>query len=209
MSALPDTIAIGTADPARARTSTARVGPNAVIQLSSALADLEGEDEQWRVFASAGFARLLCDLPHEMIDEAIPARLFDAVRRCLPADRADAVLREAGTRTGAYILANRIPGPARTLLRLLPSPIAARVLLKAISQHAWTFAGSGIVTCSYGRPLAMTIAANPLATPGCPWHTAVLEHLFQALAGKHLRVRHDACCCQGAAACTFHIAESR
>lgn len=206
MPALPDAITADDTATTRAHTTAARVGPNAVIQLSSALADLEGESEQWQVFASAGYARLLSDLPHDMIDETIPARLFDTVRRCLPADRADTVLREAGTRTGAYILANRIPGPAKTLLRLLPSPIAARLLLKAISQHAWTFAGSGVVTCSYGRPLAMTIARNPLATPGCPWHTAVLEHLFQELAGNHLRVRHDGCCCRGAAACTFRIA---
>lgn len=205
MSALRDAITAADTTTTRAHTTAARVGPNAVIQLASALAELEGEGEQWRVFASAGYARLLSDLPHEMIDEAIPAHLFDAVRRCLPAGRADAVLREAGTRTGAYILANRIPGPAKTLLRLLPSPISARLLLKAISQHAWTFAGSGIVSCSFGRPLAMTIAKNPLATPGCPWHTAVLEHLFRALAGNHLRIRHDSCCCHGAAACRFVI----
>lgn len=205
MPALPDAITADSHCDAHERSMPARVGPNAVIQLAGALADFEGEGEQWRVFAGAGCARLLSHLPREMIDEAIPARLFDAVRRCLPADRADAVLREAGARTGAYILANRIPGPAKMLLRLLPSPLAARMLLKAISKHAWTFAGSGVVSCSYGRPLAMTIATNPLATPGCPWHTAVLEHLFRALAGRRIRVSHDACCRNAGTDCRFVI----
>ena len=53
------------------------------------------------------------------------------------------IAREAGLRTADYIIAHRIPAPARALLRWLPASLAAPLLMKAISAHAWTFIGSG------------------------------------------------------------------
>jgi divinyl protochlorophyllide a 8-vinyl-reductase len=49
------------------------------------------------------------------------------------------VARDAGLRTADYLLANRIPKPVQVLLKHLPAPLAARVLLSAIRRHAWTF----------------------------------------------------------------------
>jgi divinyl protochlorophyllide a 8-vinyl-reductase len=158
-----------------------------------------------RIFEEAGLAARLARPPSSMIPQEEAARLHGVVARRLPRETAARIAADAGRRTAAYIMANRIPLPARLVLRALPARIAAPLLLDAIARHAWTFAGSARV--STGRaPLALVLAANPLATPGCPWHQAVLEHLFETLAGRRLSVRHTACCATGAPACRFEIA---
>ena len=97
-----------------------RVGPNAVIQLAAALRDRLGEQATNELFTRAGQHRYLVDPPDDMVDEKVAAGLFGCLFAALPAATAAAVAAEAGKRTADYILANRIPGPAQTLLKSLP-----------------------------------------------------------------------------------------
>jgi divinyl protochlorophyllide a 8-vinyl-reductase len=143
--------------------------------------------------------------PSSLIAEAEAMRLFTGVRAALSQAEADALLGVAGVATGRYILAHRIPAPARALLKCLPAPLAAPLLMKAIAAHAWTFAGSGKVVKRTRPRLTIEIEANPLATPGCPWHLGVLETLFRALVSPTARVRHDACCAEGQRSCRSSI----
>jgi divinyl protochlorophyllide a 8-vinyl-reductase len=178
------------------------IGPNSAIQLAAAL-EAMGEGQVARAaFAAAGHAAWLRHPPEAMIPEAEAARLFAEVWRRLPPERAAAVAEEAGRRTGAYILANRIPPAARRLLRLLPRPLAAVVLRRAIRRAAWTFAGSGRCTTrgGGGRYGTIAIAGNPLRLPGAPWHRAVFTTLFAALVDPRARVVAD-CPATGCAAC--------
>ena len=121
-----------------------------------------------------------------------------------PADAA-AVARASGRATADYIVANRIPRTVRNVLAWLPRWMAARVLLASIRRHSWTFAGSGRVTATTGRQLALTIAVNPIARPGCHWHVAVFERLFKVLISPDARVTHPCCCARGDTACRFEI----
>jgi divinyl protochlorophyllide a 8-vinyl-reductase len=182
-----------------------RVGPNAIIQTRTALDDLVGPALGCAVFEDAGLGCYLAAAPAEMVDEAEPAALFAALRHRMPPNAADRVLREAGLRTGDYILAHRIPRPVQVLLRRLPDMLASWLLLSAIREHAWTFAGSGEFICSHGRPLVIEIADNPLATPGCPWHLAVFERLFHSLVDARVTVEHSTCCAAGEAVCRTTI----
>lgn len=179
------------------------VGPNAILQTAEALRSDGGETLTRHVFASAGLEDMLDHPPADMVDQASAAALHRAVARLLPASRAKAVARDAGCRTGDYILAHRIPANAQTVLRLLPAFLAAPVLLRAIRQHAWTFAGSGRVTTRAGSEMSLTISDNPLATPGCPWHGAVLETLFRQLVAPDIKVSETTCCAHGDTACRF------
>ena len=70
-----------------------------------------------------------------------PARRACAPRWAKPVRGASRA--KPAPRTGDYLLAHRIPKPVQALLKRLPAPLAARVLLAAITRHAWTFAGSG------------------------------------------------------------------
>lgn len=193
-------------DPFPSCIEVARIGPNAVIQLGETLAAHDESLLAREVYLAAGHPEWLLRPPQEMVDERPVARLHAALRRLAPSDVARAYAREAGMRTGDYILAHRIPKPARMMLRLLPAPISARLLLEAISTHAWTFAGSGRFSYELGAPTTLSIAANPLATePGCVWHEAVFRRLFQSLVHASAEVRETACCAEGAPACRFEV----
>ncbi|MEL6792523.1 MAG: bacteriochlorophyll 4-vinyl reductase [Pseudomonadota bacterium] len=165
------------------------IGPNAVLQLDTALLAMRGAEARWAVFAAAGCEALIDDPPRAMIDEAIPARLFAALFRLRPRDATE-IAAEAGRLTGDYIAANRIPAFARALLPRLPRRFSARILLAAIRRHSWTFAGSGLcATGQAGERLFLRIEGNPMALPcGC-WHRAVIERLFQRLVTPAARVR--------------------
>ena len=182
-----------------------RVGPNAILQTAAALRDLLGLAIEHAVCDRAGLARYIEAPPKQMVREEEAARLFDAVRSMLAGTQADAVLAEAGRRTARYVAANRIPKPVTAWLAVLPHAVAGRILLTAIHKHAWTFAGSGVVTIERGRYMSLTIAGNPLATPGCPWHVATLEQLFGTLVSPAARVSHAACSARGDKECRFEI----
>jgi divinyl protochlorophyllide a 8-vinyl-reductase len=193
-------------DPSRSSTEAARIGPNAVIQLGETLAAHNESLLAREVYLAAGHPEWLAHPPQEMVDERPVAQLHAALRRLAPPDVAKDYAREAGMRTGDYILAHRIPKPARMMLRLLPAPISARLLLEAIAANAWTFVGSGRFSYELGTPIVVTIADNPLAQePGCVWHEAVFRRLFQSLVQANAEVREVACCARGAPACRFEI----
>lgn len=184
----------------RLRADAARIGPNAVIQTAEALRALAGEATAARIFQRAGLLAWLQVPPSEMANERAVAELHRVV--ALEAPEAAA---EAGRRTADYLLVNRIPGPAQTVMRLLPGPLAARLLLVAIARNAWTFAGSGAVQVSGGARPRIAIADNPIATPGCPWHRAVFSRLFSELALPGAQVEELTCCARGDDACRFEI----
>jgi divinyl protochlorophyllide a 8-vinyl-reductase len=182
-----------------------RIGPNAVLQLISVLERAGGEALPARLCAAAGLGEVRGD--RGLIDEAPVARLHALVRAELPDP--DPILREAGLATGAYILANRIPGVVRGLLKLLPPPIAARLLAQAIAKHAWTFAGTGAFRVV--DPRTFELENNPLIRgeaanrPLCVWHAGVFERLYQTLVDRRLACAETACAAQGAPACRFEL----
>jgi divinyl protochlorophyllide a 8-vinyl-reductase len=192
------------------RTEAARIGPNAVVQLGETLLAHDARGLAQRIYLAAGHLDWLRDLPTSMVNEADVAALHAALRRLAQPYEARDYAMEAGQRTGDYILANRIPHAAQALLRALPSKLAARLLLKAIARHAWTFAGSGRFVCEGGSPLRFSIVDNPLALPGgCIWHEAVFTRLFQELAHPDVVVHEIACCASGDASCRFEIRSRR
>ncbi|WP_083872986.1 bacteriochlorophyll 4-vinyl reductase [Agrobacterium albertimagni] len=187
----------------------ARIGPNSLTQTGQALAALFGEKTARRIFDRAGIGHRYADPPGTMLDEREPQRLFAVLRDTLSKEDATHVLAEAGHRTGHYLLAIRIPKPARRLLPHLPTAITARLLVRAISAHAWTFAGSGRFSAEvrgWRQPVVqLAIQNNPLATPGCPWHGAVFERLFATLTATHVSVLHPRCQAKGNDCCEWMI----
>ncbi|MCU0902069.1 MAG: bacteriochlorophyll 4-vinyl reductase [Cypionkella sp.] len=159
----------------------ARIGPNAILQLVAVLDDQLGQTARNRVMHAAG--QVVPPSDAGMWPEAACRAVHLTVYRDLP-DRAETLMALAGTATADYILSHRIPGPAKALIRALPTPLGARLLTAAITHHAWTFAGSGRFAVTAHRPLTVEIADNPL-TPGagrtCHWHAAVFTRLYRVL----------------------------
>jgi divinyl protochlorophyllide a 8-vinyl-reductase len=164
----------------------ARIGPNAILQLVPVLDRLEGRAARDRLLGTAGVTVPPDDAG--MWPEAQCRAAHLAVwQGCTEAAE---ILAAAGQGTADYILAHRIPGPAKALIRALPAPLGARLLTAAIAKHAWTFTGSGRFRVTSRRPLTFKITDNPLAFPGCacPWHAAVFQRLFQVLVWPAARV---------------------
>lgn len=167
--------------------SNGKIGPNAILQVFSALQDLGGDGQRDSIAKRAGLARYLVHAPSSMIDEGEVVRLHQAVRLALPKTDANHVLREAGTRTAHYILAHRIPKLAQSILKALPVDLASRALLYAIAKHAWTFAGSGAFAFKAYYPATITLTDCPACTrvyaPGepCLYYSATMQGLFRAL----------------------------
>lgn len=187
----------------------ARIGPNAILQLVPVLEEAAGTEVTAHVLAMAGIIALP-DPALGLIDEGPAARLHQAVRRELP-DIAAQLSREAGLRTGSYILAHRIPMPVQTILKRLPARLSAPILARAIAKHAWTFCGSGRFRLVAHWPPVFEIADNPVVrgehsdVPICDWHAAVFERLYTALCGPEWRAVETECCAQGHAACRFEL----
>ncbi len=188
--------------------SGGRIGPNALMQLAPVLDRMVGEAARRDLFAAHG----LMAVPDgsAMIDEGLVAAIHQDMRLRHPA-QARAMARAAGLATGDYILANRIPAPARMVLRALPAPLAARMLTRAITAHAWTFCGTGALTAHPGHPTVFEITDNPVVRgelrprPICDWHAAVFERLFATLVHPKARARETTCCAMGHAACRFEL----
>lgn len=186
---------------------TARIGPNALLQLVPVLDRALGRAECRALFASAGVAVPRADAG--MWPEVEVVRLHREVVRACP-DLAPGLMRAAGLGTADYILANRIPRAAKSVIHALPAPLGARLLTTAIAGHAWTFAGSGRFSIDRARPLQVSITGNPLAcgardAPSCHWHAAVFERLYATLVWPSVRVRETACGACGDPACRFEI----
>lgn len=190
-----------------------RIGPNAITRLAEALPRRVGASTTREVFARAGLVHHLLEPPQHMVDETEVRRLHGALRDTLGETAALQLAREAGTLTARYLLAHRIPRPVQALLRVLPAPLAARVLLRAIAGHAWTFAGSGrfshAVAPARQCQATLRLQNNPLcrelqsAHPACAFYAATFEHLFASLVHPRSRVHEVACEACGAPACEF------
>jgi divinyl protochlorophyllide a 8-vinyl-reductase len=188
-----------------------RIGPNAIIRVAEALRREGGEALAHRVFAAAQLGGYLGSLPGTMVDEAEVTRLHHALRLTLGAEGARAISRDAGRATADYLLAHRIPRPVQALLRLMPSRLAARVLMHAIGGHAWTFAGSGAFSFKAGRPVRFVLRGNPVCrgivadAPVCDYYAATFERLFRALVHPRATAIETACQAAGADACRFEV----
>ena len=192
--------------PEDAQTSSALIGPNAILQMLPVLDQAMGADARARILAEAG----IFDLPDgsRMIPERDAVRLHQHLRREEPL-RAPTLATHAGLATAEYILAHRIPRLAQILLRVLPTPLAAKLLSRAIAKHAWTFAGSG--RFAVVDPWCFEIAGNPIvrgevsAQCLCHWHAAVFTRLYRRLVAPTSLCVETTCCAQGAGACRFEI----
>jgi divinyl protochlorophyllide a 8-vinyl-reductase len=186
----------------------ARIGPNSVLQLVPLLDAQLGSAARQQLLARAGLRELPSD--DGLMAEAPAARLHQALRRDYP-EQAPDLAREAGERTGDYLIAHRIPPVARHVMCNIPSWLAAPLLAGAIEKHAWTFAGSGRFRIVSRQPLVFELIDNPVVRgeqadkPLCHWHAAVFQRLFNVLVDRHMQCQETACCAAGADACRFTL----
>jgi divinyl protochlorophyllide a 8-vinyl-reductase len=197
--------------PAATLAGGGRIGPNAITRMAEAMRNSIGDQHARSIFAAAGLQDRLDHPPQAMVPEREVTLLHRATRDALGAAHATQLARRAGMLTGQYLLAHRIPKPMQWLLRALPAPIAARLLVRAIARHAWTFAGSGRFSARPGHPLVLEVAGGPIALAGpaeqpvCDFYTATFGTLFRALVNAEAQVVETQCTAMGATSCLFEV----
>jgi divinyl protochlorophyllide a 8-vinyl-reductase len=146
-----------------------------------------------------------------MVDERDVTALHQSLRELLGVDEARRIGRDAGSRTGDYLLGNRIPPFAQAILKRLPGWLAERVLIKAIAGNAWTFAGSASFSTRPGRPTRLILAGSRVclgasaSEPLCDFYAATFERLFRALVDPRTRVVEVQCQAKGDLECVFEV----
>jgi divinyl protochlorophyllide a 8-vinyl-reductase len=165
----------------------ALIGPNAIIQVVEAIRRELGPERLQEIMHKARLAHYLADAPQCMVSELDVARLHRAVAAGIPVREGCAIMAQAGHHTALYLLAHRIPRMAQMVLRALPAAIAARLLLKAIARHAWTFAGSSRFEHGSRHPVRISLTGSPLfataasRTLAAAYFEAAFETLFRQL----------------------------
>ncbi|WP_041447541.1 bacteriochlorophyll 4-vinyl reductase [Thiocystis violascens] len=188
-----------------------RIGPNAIIRIAESLEASQGRQAVTDLFHLAGLDRYLQAMPTEMVDEQEVVALQGALRVQLGIPAARSVSRDAGLRTGDYLLANRIPRPAQRLLSILPPSLACRTLIKAIRGNSWTFVGTGVFDADPSYPPKLLIANSPMcrgataAEPLCDFYAGTFERLFRRLVQRESVVTEIACEANGAPRCVFEV----
>jgi divinyl protochlorophyllide a 8-vinyl-reductase len=198
--------------PGSAEYGDARIGPNAVLQSLEAAGELESEGYRRQLRSALALPE---SWPKGMIPETWFLRTVEHLRATLPPERAEAVLRRAGTYTADYVGQHRVPKPFRGLLRILPRAWAIPLLLEAFRRHAWTFAGSGSFRVEPTAPRTLVLeqaptcrTVHPEGRRGGAYYEAAFEGLL-TLAGGGIRVVETDCVRAGASACRFTIHLSR
>lgn len=191
--------------------ASARIGPNAIVQLNIAAELRLGDAAAAALFEAAGLAEYRRTPPQAMVDESEVIRLHAALRSGNDPATARDIARTAGRLTGDYILKHRIPAPVRIVLKTLPAGMAAKLLVKAIGKHSWTFCGSGAFAAEPGPPLVLTVENCPICrdteatAPVCDYYAATFARLFEVLVSSRTQVGEIACQALGAPACRFEI----
>lgn len=188
-----------------------RIGPNAIIQVASALQDRFGRSLAEPLLARAtGYT--MAQMPSEMIDEREAQSLVRALVDEVGPWLATSVLREGGHRTGDYLLANRIPKVAQWIMRLAPRRMGLALLLRAMSSNAWTFAGSGTFRVEQTGCIPELVFEQCTMCrdmhhdrPMCDFYAGTFERLIQALVARHASVTESECMAQGGAVCRFTL----
>ncbi|HKK94280.1 MAG TPA: bacteriochlorophyll 4-vinyl reductase [Longimicrobiales bacterium] len=201
----------------------ALIGPNAVTRTLEAVTERLGGGIAKTLREAAGVP---ASIPEVMIPEQWFERLVAELRSRTSEATSREILHAAGAATAAYVRRNRIPAPARGLLRVLPARMALPILLAAVRRHAWTFAGRGTFAHVDGhlvlsdpptcRAASEGHAAPDSHTPGTvheparsrglggAYYEAAFEGIL-SLAAPDVRVREVACIRAGAPACRFRL----
>ena len=168
----------------------ALIGPNAVLQTVAAMEARLGGAETRAILDDAQIAALPSG--EAMIPEVHALRLHRWLALHEPLG-SFVIAEDAGARTADYIIAHRIPRPAVWLLRHLPAPAAAPLLMAAIRKHAWTFIGAGQFAAegAWRFTIDRSHADDAILPPDSlfHWYAAVFTRLYRELVARDCTCR--------------------
>ncbi len=184
----------------------AKIGPNALTQTVRALREVGDEAQLVAVLRQCGQEYLLQETITEMVDEQAFADLVTALTKQLGLSQAQQVLQRSGQLTADYLLVHRIPRLFQWLLRVMPRRMRLKLLLVAISGHAWTFVGSGNFQydISDTPQLSVVTQLHP-AEAVCSFYRGTFNQLFRKLIDARAQLEMTIVYQDGRANCVYSI----
>ncbi|HMR68571.1 MAG TPA: bacteriochlorophyll 4-vinyl reductase [Anaerolineae bacterium] len=189
--------------------SQPKIGPNALTQTVRALSEMCSEAQVAAILRQCGQEYLLHEPVTKMVDEQAFADLVATLTGQLGLAQAQHVLWRSGHLTAMYLLRHRIPRPFQWLLKPLPPRLGLRLLLAAISRHAWTFVGSGSFDYNVGRSsqLTVTTSIRPVEAV-CRFYGGTFAHLIRVLINDRAQLETTVSSQEGQPCCIYTILES-
>lgn len=185
-------------------TGQAKIGPNSLTQTVRALRESYDEAQVAAILRPCGLEYLLHQTVTEMVDEESFAALVTVLADQLGPEQAQRVLHRSGQLTAGYLLQHRIPRPFQWLLKPLPHRLALKLLLAAISRHAWTFAGSGSFRYEVGQTPQLTVTTHiHPAEAVCGFYGGTFAHLIRVLIDGRAQMETTASWQGGQACCVY------
>ncbi|KAB2953059.1 bacteriochlorophyll 4-vinyl reductase [Heliorestis acidaminivorans] len=189
-----------------------KIGPNSIIQTIRVHREKHREEEVKRLLHKAGLEKYIEQLPTEMVHEEEFNQLVHALIELYGFEETTRILKKSGQYTATYLLENRIPKVAQWLFGIVPRSTGMKLFLKAISQNAWTFVGSGNFTYEVKKDKAYLQIVNSINAKGlrseqpiCTFYTGTFEKLFQTLIERNIKVAETKCSACGDDFCYFEV----
>ncbi|NMW20307.1 MAG: bacteriochlorophyll 4-vinyl reductase [Chlorobiaceae bacterium] len=169
-----------------------KIGPNSIIQTVAALDAKYGKTKAEAILKKIGQGHFIGNLPKEMIEESKFHAMVISLQKEIGDTATAGILKDSGERTARYLLKVRIPGIFQKLVKLLPSRLAFKLFLFAISKNAWTFAGSGKFSYTMSRPPEITVIVTYPTHPVVGnFYLGTFTALLQELVNPKTKIKAD------------------
>ena len=187
------------------------IGPNAIIQMIKAMEEGLGVNETLNFFIKSKLGHYISHPLMGRVHEQDVCLIHQRLIETYGIDQAKQLTREAGLRTADHLLKNRIPKLFGFFLRHLPTKLSIALLLRAISNHPWTFVGSGKFSYQVFSTITIYIESKPICkgilstAPICDYYAGTFEGLLKSLINATVKVQEVGCEARGDPVCSFRV----
>jgi len=187
------------------------MGSNAMAHIIKTMEDNFGTGETIDFFIASRLSQYLSHPLAGRVHEEDVCRIHQHLIETYGLSHAKTLSWQAGQKSADYLLKNKISKPLRFILKRLPIRWSITLLLREISNHAWTFVGSGVFTYQVFKSITFYIESNPIcrgiraSEPICDYYAAIFEGLFKNLIHPSIVVKELGCEAQGDPSCSFSV----
>ena len=187
------------------------IGPNAIIQMIKTMEEDLGVRQTIDFFIDSKLSQYISHPLVGRVHEEDVCLIHQRLIETYGIEHAKRLSWQAGEKTADYLLKNRIPKLMGLILKHLPIKMSISILLRAISNHAWTFVGSGTFSYQVFKSITIYIESNPIckgirsSEPVCDYYAGTFEGLFKSLIDTSIEVKEVGCEAQGDLSCSFRV----
>jgi bacteriochlorophyll 4-vinyl reductase len=172
-------------------------GADPLLWTAELLAERQGEREARRLLGLLGLESRLDEATHPPSSDEEFLSFLRLLEGVLPPEESEALLREAGRKTGLHLSRSGIPLPTRLLLRALPEGLSLRLFLELLTEQTLALAGTGGIRPHPGPPPGFVLylgeAARRASSPALlrPYYCGAVQALLTQLVSPRASLREE------------------